>query len=159
MVKSKKPNKKQPSWEKVKISGNLVSNDGGGLEGLIGLEVLEDYDQNIISEGGSGKVCVNIKITIKHKWSQMIWFQRKYENSGDDEKIELNKKRKNSDNKKTNETKATAPGKFVLLKRKKKSEGEKNGKEPCTEEDNESEADTDVLTSDDLVVISHINII
>ncbi len=51
--KSKPTNKKPPidgSWSKVKIAGNLITNDGGGLEGLIGLEVLENYDKNIISK-------------------------------------------------------------------------------------------------------------
>lgn len=38
------------SWSKVKIAGNLITNDGGGLEGLVGLEVLETYDKNIISK-------------------------------------------------------------------------------------------------------------
>lgn len=35
-------------WKKVKIAGNLVSDDGGGLEGLIGLEIMEDYGTNVI---------------------------------------------------------------------------------------------------------------
>lgn len=42
--KVKKIDKYKNKWSKVKISGNLVSDDGGGLEGLVGLEVLEDYD-------------------------------------------------------------------------------------------------------------------
>lgn len=34
---------KPPQWKKVKLSGNLLSDDGGlGLEGLLGLEVLEN---------------------------------------------------------------------------------------------------------------------
>lgn len=52
-AKSKTTDKKhsiEGSWSKVKIAGNLITNDGGGLEGLIGLEVLEDYDKNIISK-------------------------------------------------------------------------------------------------------------
>lgn len=51
--KPKSVEKKQSidgSWSKVKIAGNLITNDGGGLEGLIGLEVLENYDKNIISK-------------------------------------------------------------------------------------------------------------
>lgn len=36
--------KSNPSWTKIKLAGNLISDDGGaGLEGLLGLEVLEDY--------------------------------------------------------------------------------------------------------------------
>lgn len=51
--KSKSPAKKPSidgSWSKVKIAGNLITNDGGGLEGLVGLEVLENYDKNIIAK-------------------------------------------------------------------------------------------------------------
>uniref|UniRef100_A0A0A1WHP7 ATP-dependent RNA helicase n=1 Tax=Zeugodacus cucurbitae TaxID=28588 RepID=A0A0A1WHP7_ZEUCU len=36
------------AWEKVKIKGSLVSDDGGGFEGLIGLEVLEEYDPKLV---------------------------------------------------------------------------------------------------------------
>lgn len=42
---------KSKKWKKVKIAGNLVTDDGGGgLEGLIGLEVMEDYGKNIITK-------------------------------------------------------------------------------------------------------------
>ncbi|XP_005189033.1 ATP-dependent RNA helicase ddx24 [Musca domestica] len=41
-------NKNDASWEKVKIKGNVVSEDGVGLEGLIGLEVLETYDPALV---------------------------------------------------------------------------------------------------------------
>ncbi|CAD7012804.1 unnamed protein product [Ceratitis capitata] len=36
------------AWEKVKNKGNVISDDGGGFEGLIGLEVLEDYDAKLV---------------------------------------------------------------------------------------------------------------
>lgn len=64
-IKSKKKNKtsdkKKPSesaWSKVKIAGNLVTNDGGGLEGLIGLEVLENYDIKTITKSKVTKHCL-----------------------------------------------------------------------------------------------------
>ncbi|XP_061386161.1 ATP-dependent RNA helicase ddx24 [Musca vetustissima] len=41
-------NKNDASWEKVKLKGNVISEDGVGLEGLIGLEVLESYDPNLV---------------------------------------------------------------------------------------------------------------
>lgn len=50
--KSKPSTKRRPrpplplnaGWKKVKIAGNLMSDDGGiGLEGLLGLEVLENF--------------------------------------------------------------------------------------------------------------------
>lgn len=40
------------AWERVKIAGNLITDDGGGLEGLIGLEVLEDYGAAVVATGG-----------------------------------------------------------------------------------------------------------
>lgn len=58
-IKGKKPTKsnrnligksrnQQPQWKKVKLSGNLLSDDGGiGLEGLLGLEVLENAGQSM----------------------------------------------------------------------------------------------------------------
>lgn len=41
---------KNATWKKVKLAGNIVSDDGGGLEGLIGLEVLESYDDKTINK-------------------------------------------------------------------------------------------------------------
>lgn len=35
-------------WVKVKIKGNVMSEENVGLEGLIGLEVLKDYDSTLI---------------------------------------------------------------------------------------------------------------
>lgn len=48
----------QPRWEKVKIAGNLVTDDGGGMEGLIGLEVMEDYSRKHVTREKVG--------TLKH---------------------------------------------------------------------------------------------
>lgn len=48
-------NKNDASWEKVKIKGNVVSEDGVGLEGLIGLEVLETYDPALVEMSKVGK--------------------------------------------------------------------------------------------------------
>lgn len=43
----KDPNRK-PQWKKVKLSGNLLSDEGGiGLEGLLGLEVLENPSESV----------------------------------------------------------------------------------------------------------------
>lgn len=49
---SKPVTKQQPlpstGWKKVKIAGRLMSDDGGaGLEGLLGVEVLENFDAPI----------------------------------------------------------------------------------------------------------------
>lgn len=48
-AKQNKQSSKKPAWSKVKIAGSLVTDDGGGLEGLIGLEVLENYDKDVIT--------------------------------------------------------------------------------------------------------------
>lgn len=40
------------SWQKVKIKGPVISNDAVGLEGLIGLEVLDDYNLESVLKGG-----------------------------------------------------------------------------------------------------------
>lgn len=39
---------KAENWQKVKIKGHVISDDGGGFEGLIGLEVLKDYDASLV---------------------------------------------------------------------------------------------------------------
>lgn len=54
-----------PAWSKVKIAGNLVTDDGGGLEGLIGLEVLENYDSSVVAT--SGKVFSDLRIYFINK--------------------------------------------------------------------------------------------
>ncbi|XP_068148260.1 ATP-dependent RNA helicase DDX24 [Drosophila tropicalis] len=45
--KETKENKKE-SWQKVKIKGHVISDDFGGYEGLIGLEVLKEYDSSMV---------------------------------------------------------------------------------------------------------------
>ncbi|XP_039480529.1 ATP-dependent RNA helicase DDX24 [Drosophila santomea] len=39
---------KAENWQKVKIKGHVISDDCGGYEGLIGLEVLKDYDASLV---------------------------------------------------------------------------------------------------------------
>lgn len=45
------------AWEKVKIKGNVISDDGGGFEGLIGLEVLEEYDSKLVENAKVYFIC------------------------------------------------------------------------------------------------------
>lgn len=52
--KAKLPKLNNGNWEKVKLKGNVITEDGVGLEGLIGLEVLETYDPSIVEVA---KVC------------------------------------------------------------------------------------------------------
>ncbi|XP_043643042.1 ATP-dependent RNA helicase DDX24 [Drosophila teissieri] len=39
---------KAENWQKVKIKGHVISDDCSGFEGLIGLEVLKDYDASLV---------------------------------------------------------------------------------------------------------------
>ncbi|KAH8309378.1 ATP-dependent RNA helicase DDX24 [Drosophila kikkawai] len=39
---------KEENWQKVKIKGHVISDDFGNYEGLIGLEVLKDYDAALV---------------------------------------------------------------------------------------------------------------
>lgn len=56
-----KPDKRNSTaWEKVKLTGNLISDDGGtGLEGLLGLEVLESYGGVAITKAKHDRVKVS----------------------------------------------------------------------------------------------------
>ncbi|XP_030559627.1 ATP-dependent RNA helicase DDX24 [Drosophila novamexicana] len=47
-VKIDNPATKAKGWQKVKIKGHVISNDFTGYEGLIGLEVLKDYDAALV---------------------------------------------------------------------------------------------------------------
>lgn len=55
--KQNKQAAKKPAWSKVKIAGSLVTDDGGGLEGLIGLEILENYDKDVITSKVRSSIC------------------------------------------------------------------------------------------------------
>lgn len=100
---------KLPQWKKVKLSGNLMSDDGGvGLEGLLGLEVLE----NANSVGVTKEKPVKVKKgTFQSKDDTLD------DSDTDDErcnKHERQKKKKIS--KKKAEKLNSTPGKFVLLR-------------------------------------------
>lgn len=60
---SKQKSHVAPSWKKVKLTGNLLSDDGGaGLEGLLGLEILEDFDGISIAREKPTNVFISIYI-------------------------------------------------------------------------------------------------
>ncbi|XP_055624012.1 ATP-dependent RNA helicase DDX24 [Toxorhynchites rutilus septentrionalis] len=46
----------EASWKHVKLSGPVISDDGADLEGLIGLEVLENYDRKLVTKDKKKKV-------------------------------------------------------------------------------------------------------
>lgn len=40
----------EASWKHVKLSGPVISDEGADLEGLIGLEILENYDRKLVTK-------------------------------------------------------------------------------------------------------------
>ncbi|XP_058833519.1 ATP-dependent RNA helicase DDX24 [Topomyia yanbarensis] len=75
------------SWKQVKLSGPVISDDGGDLAGLIGLEILESYDRSLVKKD-----------------------KKKVKNDSDDDKGEQSKqkskrKRNNSDSSSDEDTK------------------------------------------------------
>lgn len=112
---------KPPQWKKVKLSGNLLSDDGGfGLEGLLGLEVLE----NVNSVGVTKEKPVKVK---KEKFqSNEDTFD---DSDSDGERCSKNgKKKKKEVSKKKAEKLNSTPGKFVLLRQETNAETKPNGK-------------------------------
>lgn len=173
-VVAKDPNKKL-QWKKVKLSGNLLSDDGGlGLEGLLGLEVLENPSQS---------VRVTREKIVKQKKPPKV--TTKSENSDDDDgdgsdversRISKNeRKKKKKLLKKANEKKAAKlngdkpnePGRFVRPLPQNNGDGggatnsngksdsnkKKKGKKtkPSKVNDN-SKTDEALLAIDDLIV-------
>ncbi|XP_017839841.1 ATP-dependent RNA helicase DDX24 [Drosophila busckii] len=47
--------KKPKGWQKVKIKGHVISDDFGGYEGMIGLEVLKEYDAGMVKSTQKNK--------------------------------------------------------------------------------------------------------
>ncbi|XP_062559498.1 ATP-dependent RNA helicase DDX24-like [Armigeres subalbatus] len=46
----------EASWKHVKLSGPVICDDGGDLAGLIGLEILENYDRALVKKDKKKKV-------------------------------------------------------------------------------------------------------
>lgn len=170
-VVAKDPNKK-PQWKKVKLSGHLLSDDGGlGLEGLLGLEVLENP---------SSTVRVTREKIVKQKKTQKV--PTISENSDDDadgsdtersrsSKNERKKKKKLL--KKANEKKAAKmngnkpnePGRFVrplpenngVASSNSNGNGEPNKKKKgkmakASKASDSAKSDEALLSIDDLIV-------
>lgn len=106
---------KPPQWKKVKLSGNLLSDDGGfGLEGLLGLEVLE----NVNSVGVTKEKPMKVN---KEKFQSN---EDTFDDSDSDaERCNKNgKKKKKKISKKKIEKLNSKPGKFVLLRQETNAE-------------------------------------
>lgn len=159
---------KHPEWKTVKLSGNLLSDEGGiGLEGLLGLEVLENASSLSIE---------------KQKHVKVKKGEKKYipdENSGDESESDDGGGRRGGKNarkkkkkllkkkmKKEAEKTGSTPGRYVLLRppnaetEEKPSGTENNGKQnkkskkskKSAPEGANPEADESALTIDDLIV-------
>ncbi|XP_065085964.1 ATP-dependent RNA helicase DDX24 [Ochlerotatus camptorhynchus] len=46
----------EASWKHVKLSGPVISDEGGDLAGLIGLEILENYDRTLVTKDKKKKL-------------------------------------------------------------------------------------------------------
>lgn len=160
-----KNSKKQPAqWQKVKLTGNLLSDDGGcGLEGLLGLEVLENPQKAIHVTREKRIKIKEIKVPMAEDNSDESESERSGKNQRKKKKKLLKKaKEKAAAKKKNNE-----PGKFVrplpmdddvdvsnAVKNddtdKKKKKKSKKTKQPKVNDDTKS--NEALLSIDDLVV-------
>lgn len=137
---------KKASWKKVKLAGKLLSDEGGaGLEGLIGLEVLENYSNNLsVIKENVKRVSVfkfqilarrksilevetdfmNLREIHKFKISYFTSQEKKTkrtpnsDSENDEESKNTRKKKKKAKKVKTDSTQNSTPtvGRFVLLK-------------------------------------------
>lgn len=143
---------KPPQWKKVKLSGNLLSDDGGlGLEGLLGLEVLE----NANSVGVTKQKFVKVK---KEKFQIK---EDSFEDSdSDSERCSKNeKKKKKKVSKKKNEKLNSTPGKFVLLREQTNADTKPNGKKKKKGEKPKHQPDeSDVNMNESAISIDDLNV-
>lgn len=101
-----------PQWKKVKLSGNLLSMDdgGAGLEGLLGLEILENY-------GGA----ISVTKGKHNKGKNSLLFKRENNIDSDDEdQLCCNKNERKKKKRKTKQAEGKKntiahypPGRFV----------------------------------------------
>lgn len=166
-IKSKKISKtsngtdnvlKSAQWKKVKLTGNLLSDDGGiGLEGLLGLEVLENPDTISVTKEKPVKVKKE-KFTFKEDSLDDSDSDGKCSSKNDRKKKKKLLKKKNE--KKLEKTNST-PGKFVLLRppssesndeknRSKAKKNKKSKKQPV--EDTELNGNETALSINQLIV-------
>lgn len=131
--KAKQPTAKtagsgKPQWKKIKLAGKLMSDEGGiGLEGLLGLEVLENPAEAL-------SVFKEKPVRGKREWFQSE--EKLDEELGSDNEYSSKKDRKKQlqKKKKTNSKKGCSgddePGKFVrMMKPESKSEKTSAGKD------------------------------
>lgn len=105
VVKNKKSNTQKKSinksWEKVKIRGKVISDDGGGYEGLIGLEVLKAYKPNLISsekkiKRKQEKSRIKTAKKVKGNYERKVYNNDDNESKKGEDSIKLKKRKKQS---------------------------------------------------------------
>lgn len=160
-VKSIEKPSKNPQWKKIKLSGNLMSDDGGfGLEGLLGLEVLENPAEAVTVTKEKFVKVKRAKAPVKEDNSD----------ESDTEHTKLSKNQRKKKKKLLKKTKAqlkdaanNAPGRFVrpppndknaknVIKNdgsKKKNKSKKGKKQ---KQNDDSTSDEPKLAIDDLIV-------
>lgn len=74
----------EASWKHVKLSGPVISDDGGDLAGLIGLEILENYDRALVTKDKKKKLKKEEDVPEKSRPSKK-GAKRVSEDSGDDD--------------------------------------------------------------------------
>lgn len=115
------PSMKSPSkkaqWKKVKLSGNLMSDDGGlGLEGLLGLEVLENPQESVKVTKERFIRIKDIKVPMAEENSDESDSERSSKNQRKKKKKSLKKAAEKAAAKaaaKANKTLKNEPGQFV----------------------------------------------
>lgn len=127
------------AWETVKIAGNLLTDDGGGLEGLIGLEVLEDYGAAVVKTGGKRTYSEN---DIDENFALPTKAERKQKRAEYAEKEALRSEAKKA---KTN-PKKTAAAKVVA---RKDSDVSDDDDDDDQDENDASESDEDAEVDDE----------
>lgn len=157
---SKKQFKNKPGnkelWEKVKLSGNLLSDDGGAnLEGLLGLEVLENYDRSSIKKQ-KHVIAKKLKNNFRERNENSDESEAEQSRPSKNERKKKKKLQKNSNKKRTQENGSpeVEPGRFVRPiqdNKKKQKNGKKKGKKSKQQTSND-ESITNSLSMDDLTV-------
>lgn len=162
--KNGKPLGGKPQWKKIKLSGKLLSDEGGiGLEGLLGLEVLENAGQVVSVLKEKPQRVKREKIIKEDELSG--------DESGSDHDKDVNKKKQRKKKQKKKKKKEDAankgkdsddnePGKFVRVMKaaapgsdaSKKPKKGKAGKQIKSAETDETNPDEVKTTIDDLIV-------
>lgn len=108
---------KKAQWKNVKLSGNLMSDDGGlGLEGLLGLEVLENPQESVKVTKERFIRIKDIKVPMAEENSDESDSERSSKNQRKKKKKSLKKAAEKAAAKaaaKANKTLKNEPGQFV----------------------------------------------